>query len=186
MDADDAYKKQLETLELELASLFEVFGGLIELIQQIEIYPNIYQKFGSFLGWIYKTFYHELYHGIYRLIDETKGVLSITRLLRDVKAQELVKAVLEDICNNKISKKVKKFREDKLGHTNKELILNSAKLNKFREETTLELYDMEELLYSSASALEKLSAQIRVPIYIFTPTPIRVQIADLFERLNSL
>ncbi|MBX9922485.1 MAG: hypothetical protein K2Y01_00100 [Rhabdochlamydiaceae bacterium] len=187
------YEKLIDSLGREIAVLYEICGGLRELVDQTKSYPEQYEKFKTFFYITYRSWYHEVYHGVSRLIDTSKGAVSLIKLLKTEEKdkptgrrelQKIEKELSKRIEENEIAKKMKNFRDKKLGHKNKQLVLNAVLANQFFEENQLNLDDVEALLHVLGDALKKASERSSFRILTLPVTPIRAEIRNLFEHLS--
>lgn len=188
------YEKLVDALGREIASLYEKCGALREIIQQSSEHAETYKQFGTFFYMFYLHCYHEIYHGIACLLDETKGAVSIIKLLQikdkdkpAARAELLTieKEFVEKIKKNVTAKKIKEFRHNKLGHRNKQLTLDTTLEKKFREKNKIEIDDIEVLLHLIGSAIQRASERAGFHILTLPITSIRIEISNIFELLSA-
>lgn len=187
------YEKQINSLGSEIASLYEICGALKEIIRQTKYNPEVYKQFGTFFYMFYRFCYYEIYHGISRLVDDAKGVTSLIKLLAGTKKPDvqraeikiLEKEVLNGIKNNKTLNKIKNYRNHKLGHKSKELILDDSAESVFREINKLDIEDIEAGLHLLGDALKLASQRASFHVLVLPNTPIRREISNLFELLSA-
>jgi hypothetical protein len=198
MDSNDSlenlndYEKLIDELGREIASLYEICGAIKELMQQTDENSETYKQFGTFFYMFYRLCYYEIYHGIARLLDETKGVLSIIKLFQlkdkpiaNAELAAMEKEFADKLKKNEIAKKVKEFRNKKLGHKNKRLILDNALENNFRKDNKIEIDDIEALLHLIGTAIQLASERAGFHILTLPETSIRMEISNIFELLSA-
>ena len=185
-----SYEKIIDALAQEIARLYEVCGALDEIVKQTNDHPEIYKRFGRFFYTSYLHNYHELYYGISRLVDDTKGVISIIKLLQmkdedkpagRIEFAKIEKELVNRIKKNKNLKKIKDFKNNKLGHKNKWLVLDELAEIEFRENNKLSIEDMESLLHFLSDILKKVSERVGFHVLTIPITPIRLEISTLFK-----
>lgn len=73
---------------------------------------------------------------------------------------------------------------NKLGHKNKQLILDISLENEFKENNKLHLDDIETLLHLLGKAIQRASERASFHILTLPETHIRMDIANLFDILS--
>jgi hypothetical protein len=121
-------------------------------------------------------------------------VASLIKLLKEKESNkpparaelaDIEKELAEKIKDNETAKKVKNFRDNKLGHKNKELILKARLEKEFLENNKLDIDDLEALLHLLSNAIKRASERARFHVLTLPETSIRAEISDLFDLLSE-
>lgn len=181
---------EINKLGEELSNLEINILALRELIDQINVNPEIYRKYKEFLFLMYKNFYDNTIHSIFRLIDHNKDTLSIVNILNkhvligDAHS-ELEKKVLAEIQENDFFKKIKLNRNNLQAHLNRKTSINKEKNEKMMLDC--KFYFKASLLFLDLlkKALLIISERSDIPIILLSPnTSIKREIREVFQKLK--
>lgn len=188
----EEYQKKLDALANELQTPYICFVALKELKKLFDENYDVYQKYNQFLYYTYYAYYDQLIHSISKLIDTSKGSLSIIKILNsniqinDERAKE-EQQILSKIESNPTYNKLKTIR-NKLNraHIDGKIAINIEEQSRTYEENKLELIDIEKYTLLLTKALEALFLRLDISITLFKPNvSIKKELQELFKNLKA-
>ena len=113
------FEKEIYVLGGKISELEIYVIGFDTLLHQINSNRAVYHQFDEFFYNVYESFYYQIIHRSFQLIDENKKVLSFSKILD------------KNISDSDAFKKIKEIRHNIAAHMNKELALDKEKFNSY-------------------------------------------------------
>lgn len=192
----DEYDKLIDTFAGQLWLLRELWMGIQGLREQLTLHPDVLSEYATFWGWVYRGWVHDLYAGIFRLVDESNGVESLVKLLKkesehkpDIANKEvqenLVKEereIIKTIKSNPTVIRIKKYRHEIMAHLSSQMALDETYSAEFYSKN-ITPNEIESLLNSLGEFLKKAARRGTFQPSTLPRTPIKSEVRKIFDKL---
>ena len=193
------YDKLINTFAEKLWLVRELWLGIKEMKKQSQELPAVISQYPTFFACVYRSLVHDLYNGIFRLLDETKEAESLLKLLKklsknkpEIQNQEWLKelVVLEKelvrmLENDPTIKKITEYRHNVICHQNSQLIFDAKHSEEFYKKNNPSTNEIEVLLDSFGEILKKAALRASFSPLTSPETPIRSEIGEVFNKLAN-